>query len=578
MTTKSIKSTGGDYTTITSFEADADTYWAGASDVFHGEIQDNRQYDESDITIAFTTTPSATQYLELSTATANFPSDGVYSTSNAYLTQGGSSHVIRVEEAYTYLHHLQLHQDGTGNSDECIRIHDCGNVLVSYVIAKTSQASRQDCVLVAGSNVANRNIYFDNCVFYDAEDASTNTGFGIGSQVSSSPNKPTIYVDHCFVRDCGIGIGTGASTSNVYGDFYVYNTVVSDCTFDCYGDNPGGFGNTVFQGGTNNIADDTTAETEFTASYNSVTFVSTSPSSGENYWAIDLSIDSFDIEGENAFCVTDNGVNRIGSESDSRQDFSLDIKGQSRSTTPNIGAFAFGDGIDTGAQTATPTVIGLTANVQAPTVDLGTVTATPNLQELDVLLQAVTLDFGVQTGTPATTQLNLNIQAPSVDTGLIASPTVIGLTVYPEQPTLDRGPVTLTPTTMALNAAVQAPVVSIGALTATPDTVVMTLTATAQRIGAIAIVAYSRVQRKWIRRVYRFDHFRVVEGRTYPVFVTSAPVNQFAYPDSLTLTVSTATPTIIIDAGPQPGDVFVIPPQDLDIIIVDEGNEFVIRS
>ena len=135
MTTHSIQASGGDYSTITAFEADADTYWASASDVFHGEISDDRQYDESDIVISFTETPTSTKYLELSAAAANFPADGVYSTSKAYLTQGGSSHVIQNEEDYTHLHHLQIHQDGAGSSDEGIRTNG-DQSLINYCIIK----------------------------------------------------------------------------------------------------------------------------------------------------------------------------------------------------------------------------------------------------------------------------------------------------------------------------------------------------------------------------------------------------------------------------------------------------------
>ncbi len=229
-------------------------------------------------------------------------------------------------------------------------------------------------------------------------------------------------------------------------------------------------------------------------------------------------------------------------------------------------------------QTVTPTVIGLTAAAQTPSLSLGAVSATPTVQSLTAAAQTPTLEHN-RTVTPTVAGLTANVQAPDLTLGQTVSPTVIGLSLAPQTPSAFNQSQVVTPTVVSLTNAVQVPTVASGLTVVTPDSISLTLTTNVFTIGLVSIIAYSQVSNRWVRKVYRFDHYRTIENKMYPVYIAQAPSAQVVTPDVISLSLSTISPTLLAEPGPQPGDLdyIVIPPQDLDIIIQELDSEFIIR-
>lgn len=229
-------------------------------------------------------------------------------------------------------------------------------------------------------------------------------------------------------------------------------------------------------------------------------------------------------------------------------------------------------------QTVTPTVIGLTAAAQTPSLSLGSVSATPTVQSLTASAQAPTLEHN-RTVTPTVAGLTATPQTPDLALGQTVSPTVIGISITPQTPSAFNNLQIVTPTVVSLTNTVQVPTVASGLTVVTPDSISLTLTTNVFTIGLVSIIAYSQVQSRWVRKVYRFDHYRTIENKMYPVYIAQAPSAQVVTPDVISLSLSTIAPTLLAEPGPQPGDLdyIVIPPQDLDIIIQELDSEFIIR-
>ena len=351
--TKSIKKTGGDYSTvqaaIDAYSTQADTGW------YKCEIQDSEEYVE-DITInESVSSPSSTHYIWL-TAHPDNRHSGVAGTGHARLKQN-SIFNIRVYDSYTRIDWLDITNDRTADYTQGVSINatTVNSVLVSYCILRNSGGHVLGHNAIQNLNRAGT-MYVDNCVIYGWGRAGV--FLGNSTNVTSS-----IDVDHCTVYDCG-RTGDGASGAiRMVGDTGDTRTITAYNTIGCgtngsYTDFSDGNSDTsrlvpsgtVTWNGSHNLhtssltdvdgTDNTTnwqdassgGATTTTTTANAVIF--SNLTSGSE----DLTLVAATGAGSNL--AVDNGTNRIGSEPDTRQDFSVDITGATRATTGvDLGAF-----------------------------------------------------------------------------------------------------------------------------------------------------------------------------------------------------------------------------------------------
>jgi hypothetical protein len=340
---------GGDYTTIAAWET-ATNLNSGA-DIWKGEIADNSAYDESVVFDVDGT--STTSYVWLSTASANRHA-GISGTGHGRVTYTGTGNAALIASASDYLRisDLEVHRTaaGMGTGDEGIRVNDADNALLQYLILWTDETSaiNNDGVATesAFDNTA-KTLSIDNCAIYGWNRAGVNTRFMDGSGA--------LNIDHCTIVYNGDGSLAHTAPTNYTGNLQcddaigtvsIYNnnfaTMINldSATWDHNIANVPNTGGTL-QGSHNAAEADANVEDE--------QFTTNTASS----WQFDAS-GTTDSTAATAFIVTDftgittfdftpvddannslldNGTDRQGSEPDSRQDFSIDLAGETRPTT-----------------------------------------------------------------------------------------------------------------------------------------------------------------------------------------------------------------------------------------------------
>jgi len=331
-TTSSIKVSGGDYADPQLWEDDTDV----SAGRWIGEIQDNSEYLDKNITFSGGTgTPDKDNFSWLRVASANKHS-GVTGSGHARI-RDTAGHVITVLRAFTVIEGLEIVQDGTGSSDEGIRL-EADDLLVSRCIVRaTSQTIDQDGLYVQASSSS---VYIDNCVVYD---------FGRAGFFNNGATN-THTLDSCTIYNCGhdnsSNAAAGVTSNQATVTINVYNTA---CLDNDTGDQALDF-NAVQAptwGGTDNIATDATAESKFSTSFDSVILIDTNPASGENMHVNSISGRNFNITDEDSETVTQNGVNRSATHPAPQttdgtvkvQDLATDINDVTRTITWSIGAF-----------------------------------------------------------------------------------------------------------------------------------------------------------------------------------------------------------------------------------------------
>lgn len=336
-----ISGGGGDYTTLQAWENDADV----SGGFWKGEIQDNASY--AAVTISGPTgTPTASNYVWLTVASGNRHA-GKFDTGKARLVNtSNGTHCITVSTDFTRIEYLQIHQDSTGSSDEGIRITSGVNdVVISRCIILHDNSSTDGDGIYAG-NYAVTDIHVDHCIIYGFQRV------GIHLQNFNGSNTQTWHIDSCTIFNCGSGgegesggihsnfQAAGSGTNNIN----VYNTACMDTTNGNDFEETGtGTHNWT---GTHNACSDTslTSVGLTTSAQESLTSSDTSQGSGTFFVVKDLTGGSEDFQLLDAAAgniPVDNGVDRSASEPDSRQDFSIDIAGQTRGASYDIGASEF---------------------------------------------------------------------------------------------------------------------------------------------------------------------------------------------------------------------------------------------
>ena len=346
--TRTVGAAGKDHTTISSavswFQSNHDFDTDGIGTI---SIEDNSEYNENVSISGIAGTVSATAYLKITVAEANRHS-GVAGTGHARVRgSSNGSHVFTVSQDYTVIEHLEIQQDSAGGSDEGVRITgNIDDVLISKCIIWTDSAAGDTDGVYTGNWNASYSI--DNCILYGWKRG------GIHLQEYSGGATQTVNIDNCTLIGCGNG-GTdeGSIVSRDAGGgctLNIYNTASLDAVggrdYLSYLGSPStwaGSHNADSDGSLTTVGITTNAQQNLTTS-------DTTQSTGSYFVVNSLTAGSEDFlllddsAGNKAY---GNATNRVGSEPDSRQDFSLDIAGNTRSTTspsPDIGASEYTTG------------------------------------------------------------------------------------------------------------------------------------------------------------------------------------------------------------------------------------------
>lgn len=335
-TTVAVKQDGtGDYTTISSAVAAASL----GSGYYKIEIQDSNQYSEQ-VTINVSS-PTSSNYVWLTVADGH-RHQGVAGTGHArvYHNTAGNA-VIDNDTNYTRIEYLDIEHGANGGGIEA----NGTDPLISRCIIRGDGSSSVYGVWFQGGFGS-----IDNCVI--------SNGFTHGIYVYQYSGTTAINVDHCTIigmRTSGIHADKGPY--HYSGSFTVYNTVAGDndtYDFSSYGW-PSGYAWTW--NGSHNVWDTNTAgiytTNNLTNSQNiSSGGVTTTTTTANAYICTNTSSGSEDFTpveatGSGSNLALLNGTNRQGSEPDSRQDFSKDIRGKARPTGAgeiDIGAFQISGG------------------------------------------------------------------------------------------------------------------------------------------------------------------------------------------------------------------------------------------
>ncbi|MCP4958280.1 MAG: hypothetical protein GY925_03315, partial [Actinomycetia bacterium] len=343
---------GGDYTTLASWESATDLN--GGADIWKGVISDNSAYDEV-FTINVDGT-SATSYVWLTTAGANRHA-GVWDTGKARVDYSGSSNqAVQIAGDWVRVDWMQIARlSGYGSSDEGIRVSKADDILIDYCIIWCNDdgaTGGMDGILFKSAAITGS---VSNCVIY----GWSRSGIGINQSGSVTPYDHTINVDHCAATESNTGASSSANVvfRNQWGDTIVnmYNTWFNgpagaagdDLRIDD-GDTPET--DTITVNGSHNLFDDVYYDGGGTTTENwtdnitpTDTVDDTAPATSGVYvtdYSYPTSLDLTPVVHANN-ALLGAGTNRIGSESDPRQDFSIDIAGNPRSATiTDIGPFA----------------------------------------------------------------------------------------------------------------------------------------------------------------------------------------------------------------------------------------------
>lgn len=376
---KTIGATG-DYATIAAWEADSDIL----TGFWRGELIDPDEYAGGVTFSGSNGTPSSTNYVWLDVA-PNVRHSGKSGTGHARVRSSSTgAHVFIIGEQYVRIENIEIRQDSTGASDEGIRLlNGSDNALISRCIIWTNRnVSDQDGIYSGNSAI---NVSVDNCVIYGWRRA----GIHAQNHSSFSASTQNWNIDFCTISNCGdanefesgaVNSRTGYSGS--INNLNIYNTagLATRSSFDDF--SVFSTAGTTNWAGTNNASSDgsLTARGFAVDGWENVTLIDTSQSSGSFFVVNDLtmnfSADDYQLLDDNAGNIAyGNGVDRVGSEPDSRQDFSLDIVGNLRSTlgpAPDIGASEY-----ISASSVTVSIPGISISGNTGTISVSGATAAP---------------------------------------------------------------------------------------------------------------------------------------------------------------------------------------------------------
>ena len=484
--------TGETYTTIQG--------WENASDVstgfWKGELKDTAAYGAVTIS-GVTGVPTASNYVWL-TATSGNEHSGVAGTSHARIEGDPPSALVVVDVNYTRVENIEIKLTGNGSSDECIRIaSNTTNVLLSRLIIHSTGTGASQDGIYTGNWACSGSI--DNCIIYGFDRA------GIHLQDYNGTADQTWNIDYLTLFNNGGGAANEGNLSVDAGDsgavvtVNVYNTASGDGGNKDFNHQSGS--GTVTWTGTHNACSDTTLTSIglTTSAQESLTVTATTQSSGSYMVFNNITGGSEDLlmlDEAAGNLLSDNATDRVGSEPDARQDFSLDIVGNTRSgSTPDIGASEI---LSAGTTvTATTDALIITENSAGVNAETNT-NATTDVLALTENAATVSLGVGVNASTDA---LTLTEQAASVNAEVNANATTDALVITENAATVTLVVSGITATTDALTLTENVATVNAATnVTTTTDT--LTVTTYAATAGLVLGVTIDGVSSKVLSTDY----------------------------------------------------------------------------
>jgi hypothetical protein len=236
MPTKTIKSAGGDYTTVALWEADTDNDLAGTGENI-GEIYDVNT--TAAITIAGATNTDATNFRHLTVNSAHRHA-GVWDTGKSnFQVSNGASGVINVDEAFSRLSYIQAKNTHATAGSAAYRINSVSGVQIAQCIGWATAASGgDDCAGVYVNGAGATNYVIRNSVFYAmrrgiyVNNASATGGViqncaTVGNNVDGIRSAATLTLTNCYsggnagddYNEAGVaGWSTWTATTNMCED------------------------------------------------------------------------------------------------------------------------------------------------------------------------------------------------------------------------------------------------------------------------------------------------------------------------------------------------------------------------
>jgi hypothetical protein len=203
--TKTIKSAGGDYTTVALWEADTDNDLAGTGENI-GEIYDVNT--TAAITIAGATNTDATNFRHLTTAAANRHA-GVWDTGKSNFQVSATNVFIFVSEAFARISYLQAKNTHATLGGGVYRL-DANSTQILQCIGWQTASATGDTAAGVYLNSGGTGQIVRNCVFY----ANRNGIFANHGSASSISIENTTCVGNTFgVRS---SLNAALTIKNVY--------------------------------------------------------------------------------------------------------------------------------------------------------------------------------------------------------------------------------------------------------------------------------------------------------------------------------------------------------------------------
>lgn len=293
--TRTVKSAGGDYTSLSAWEAGEQTNLVTADEIRQAECY--AMSDTTSVTFDGWTTDS-TRYIEVTVPSAE-RHDGKWNTSK-YRLELTTVTGLDCVESDVRIHGIQLSQTTSTVNARGITLRGTGEYQISNIIGKGSYSGAATGFFINNNTTGTLKCW--NVVIYDILNG--------GATMAAFRNNSTgiIYCYNATVHNCF----RGYLRSN--GTFLVKNCIAQDCTDD-------GYNGTFDAASTNNCSDIASDAPGSNSSTGEVTFV-------------DEANDDFHLDS------SDTVAKDLGADlsADANIPFSTDIDGATRSGTWDIGA------------------------------------------------------------------------------------------------------------------------------------------------------------------------------------------------------------------------------------------------
>ena len=281
--------------------------------------------------------PTLSAYLKIQPAVGKHYIGQAGNTHTRVRNNGASNQSFLITDDFVHIGNIEFILNSNGNSHECIRYSSQSNILIDNSLFRSvSKINNQDAIYSSTTS----NAVINNCNFY---------GFGRAAiHVQNSAGSHEINVNSCTAINCGFSSGgEGTGFIGVRNNTGSVNVKVTNCAgfkvttagnvYNQYGTDV----SNIIWSGSNNVANDTSAESKFTSSYNSVSLEMVEPVGGENFWISSIinGAEDLEIAGENAFTVSQHGI--TPTSADPRADYTVDVALNARKSTPTIGAYEY---------------------------------------------------------------------------------------------------------------------------------------------------------------------------------------------------------------------------------------------